>query len=689
MKNRDVHEYIKTVFEATPLCCNLWDNDLQHLDCNQEAVRLFGLSSRQEYIDRFFELSPEKQPNGNLSKEMVYACVRQALETGGLRFEWMHQKLDGEPIPSEITLVRIRYKARHMVVGYTRDLRELKATLEKIRKADERTRIMLDATPLCCNLWDENHNNIDCNQEAVNLFELESKQEYLHRFSELSPEYQPCGKTSREMAKAYICQAFETGRVRFEWMHQKLNGEPVPSEITLVRVRYGEHFIVAGYTRDLRELKTTLAEIQKANERTKIMLDATPLCCNFWDENYHNIDCNQEAVNLFGLSSKQEYLDRFFELSPERQPCGRLSSEKAHENIQKAFDSGRARFEWMHQKLDGEQIPSEITLVRVRYGDKYIVAGYTRDLRELKASMAEMREADERTRIMLDATPLCCNFWDENYHNIDCNQEAVNLFELSSKQEYLDRFFDLSPQYQPDGAMSTNKFMEKIREAFETGNVCFEWMHQKLGGEPIPSEISLVRVKRRNRHIIAGYTRDLRELKDTVSLLNKLEKLAFTDSLTGIYNRHYFLEHARKELSKTESGARSTFIILFDVDHFKNINDTYGHVAGDVILKAVAKTIQNILRPYDLFARYGGEEFIVFVSQSSFPSALRLAERIRKEIFSTRFTYMEQTIKVTISIGVANQVQANDSLDQIIDFADKALYKAKNNGRNRVESYNF
>ncbi len=687
MEDNEAYDRMKIMLDATPLSCALWDENLHRVDCNEEAVKLFELSSKQEYLDRFIELSPQYQPDGRLSSELVRELTRQAFATGYMHFEWMHQKLNGEPMPSEVTLVRVKHGDQYIVASYTRDLREWKATLAKMRAADERTKLMLDATPLCCNLWDEDFNNIDCNQEAVNLFDLSSKQEYLERFFELSPEYQPSGRLSKDMAGEYIRQAFDTGRVRFEWMHQKLNGEPMPSEITLVRVQYGDHYIVAGYTRDLRELKATLADMRRADERTKLMFDATPLCCNLWDEDFNNIDCNQEAVSLFGLSSKQEYLERFFELSPEYQPCGRLSKDMAGEYIRKAFDFGRARFEWMHQNLDGAPIPSEITLVRIKYGDRYIVAGYTRDLRELKASFAEMRAADERTKIMFDATPLCCNFWDENYNNIDCNQEAVNLFGLSSKQEYLDRFFELSPEYQPDGIPSSEKALVKIREAFEAGRVCFEWMHQNLHGDPIPSEITLVRVKRGDQHIVAGYTRDLRELKDTVSLLNKLEKLAFTDNLTGVYNRHYFTEHAKKTFLKAGSDTKSMFVILFDLDHFKSINDTYGHVAGDVILKTVASMVQGILRPYDLLARYGGEEFIIFISQSALPSAIRLAERIREEIANTQFTYMDQTIQVTLSMGVANQAQIGDSFEQVIDLADKALYKAKHNGRNRVEHY--
>lgn len=136
----------------------------------------------------------------------------------------------------------------------------------------------------------------------------------------------------------------------------------------------------------------------EAEERTRIMLDTTPLCCNFWDEHYNNIDCNQEAARLFGLASKQEYLDRFQELSPEFQPDGQLSADAGLARIREAFTTGYARFEWLHQKLDGEPIPAEITLVRVKRGTGYIVAGYTRDLREQKAMLAEMHCTEDKLR---------------------------------------------------------------------------------------------------------------------------------------------------------------------------------------------------------------------------------------------------------------------------------------------------
>ena len=155
---------------------------------------------------------------------------------------------------------------------------EQSVEVQKEREAYERTQIMLDATPLCCSFWDENMNVVDCNLEAVKLFDMKGKQEFIDRFHELSPEFQPSGRRSSEQAVEHIQEAFENERVTFEWMHQKLNGEPIPSKITLVRVWQKNHFIVVGYTRDIRKLKQ--AENALDQERLLLLniLNSSPVC---------------------------------------------------------------------------------------------------------------------------------------------------------------------------------------------------------------------------------------------------------------------------------------------------------------------------------------------------------------------------------------------------------------------------
>jgi len=150
----------------------------------------------------------------------------------------------------------------------------LLATIEAEREADEVTQLMLDAMPLSCMLWDENCNLISCNNETVKLFQLSGKQEFIDKFYELSPEYQPNGRLSRELANEYVKRVFQIKYLRFEWVHQSFTLEPIPVEMTLVRIKHRERYIVAGYARDLREYNAMMEEMNKAHNDLRLARDA-------------------------------------------------------------------------------------------------------------------------------------------------------------------------------------------------------------------------------------------------------------------------------------------------------------------------------------------------------------------------------------------------------------------------------
>jgi len=296
-------------------------------------------------------------------------------------------------------------------------------------------------------------------------------------------------------------------------------------------------------------LTRIFTEKNKADERMRIMFDAMPLGANLHNRSYKYFDCNASAVNMFGLSNKQEYSEKFFQLSPEYQPDGVLSSKKMAEVNEKVFSEGYCRFEWMHQKLNGEPIPCEVTLVRVEHNREFIVAAYMRDLREIK-------EADEQARIMFDTTPLGASFWSQGYRVVDCNQESLRLFDIPNKQEYLDRFFDLSPKYQPDGSLSQEKGIEFVKKAFEEGYYRFEWIHQKFNGDSIPCEVTLIRVKYKDGYIVVGYMRDLREQKTMLAEIYKESEKSRT--MAHWYNS--ILNAIPLPISVTDADTKWTFI---------------------------------------------------------------------------------------------------------------------------------
>jgi diguanylate cyclase (GGDEF)-like protein len=160
---------------------------------------------------------------------------------------------------------------------------------------------------------------------------------------------------------------------------------------------------------------------------------------------------------------------------------------------------------------------------------------------------------------------------------------------------------------------------------------------------------------------------------------------ATRDELTGAFNRAWFHEHLAREHAFALRHDAALGVILFDVDHFKRVNDTHGHAAGDMVLRRLAELVAGTLRPEDALARVGGEEFAIHVRQSTREACALLAERIRVTVEATEFRFREKAIPVTISLGVATR-QDGGSPDEILAAADRRLYAAKDGGRNRVES---
>lgn len=161
--------------------------------------------------------------------------------------------------------------------------------------------------------------------------------------------------------------------------------------------------------------------------------------------------------------------------------------------------------------------------------------------------------------------------------------------------------------------------------------------------------------------------------------------MANTDELTGLYNRRGFEEFLQWEFRKGERYHRMASILLLDLDHFKKVNDTYGHLAGDNVLVAVAQKCKSELRKSDILSRYGGEEFIALLPDTNRENALKVAEKMRQAIESTSISTSEGTIYLTISIGVASFGDKDElPIDEVIKYADDSLYSAKRSGRNMV-----
>lgn len=171
--------------------------------------------------------------------------------------------------------------------------------------------------------------------------------------------------------------------------------------------------------------------------------------------------------------------------------------------------------------------------------------------------------------------------------------------------------------------------------------------------------------------------------------IDLLESENITDPLTKVYNRRYLDRRIKEEVARSRRYSLELSVLMLDIDHFKRVNDTYGHQVGDVVLSTLGSLVKTSLRELDVVARYGGEEFLVICTNTGIDGAALVAERLRRLVESLQVEIPDgaggnQTIRISISIGVAGLNASIDSKDKLVQAADQALYRAKGEGRNRV-----
>ena len=185
------------------------------------------------------------------------------------------------------------------------------------------------------------------------------------------------------------------------------------------------------------------------------------------------------------------------------------------------------------------------------------------------------------------------------------------------------------------------------------------------------------------RHKVSDKNRTL--AKKNVELevaLQRINDMAIRDELTGVYNRRYLMERITEETTRCQRSGATFCLCMVDIDFFKKVNDGYGHLGGDEVLRSVARTASGALREGDFFGRYGGEEFAILLTNTTLEGAMVTAERVRTRIHDLRFPEVNVNLQVSISLGVAEHLR-QDPAATTLQHADEALYRAKHNGRNQ------
>ncbi len=456
------------------------------------------------------------------------------------------------------------------------------------------------------------------------------------------------------------------------------------------------HRMLAEERRRLERLTLTLSDAKREAERTRDLLRAATsvLFDGFalFDPEDRLVLCNESFADLYGAGPEALCGLTFEELQ-------RIPAFRRHLDLldDEAFEV------WLQQRLllhrQGSRSPRETRVGRFWFlvQERRLADGFTvlcrADITPLKRNEAELREvagafarakiaAEEAHELLREATGVLFEgfaLFDSEGALVLCNGSFAQLFgeapahlEGRSHAELCDVYLD---RYHSDMPLPE-------REAFRAG-LCrsFEM------GDGTPREMEaegrwyLLRYARMSNGFRVLLQSDISHLK---RIEEELKRLATTDELTELRNRRFFFAQGRRLFERYRQKGEPIAVLLFDLDHFKRINDEHGHDTGDAVLRAVSICCQKVLRPSDLVARIGGEEFAVLLPGAGRREARRIARRLCESIRTLRIPCGDGEIGVTASIGIATPLEAPGGLDHVLAAADAALYEAKRAGRNRV-----
>ena len=270
---KSFNEGLRLVIDSTPMVSSLIDKNGDLLYCNDEAHKLFSLQDKQEYMNNWYNIMPELQPDGTPSQERLDNVIKAAFRNGKERIELMQKKLNGEPVPCEFILVRASFYGNDYLFEFTRDLREDHEMRKREAGVKERMKAILDSAPMVCALFDETDAILDVNREVKNLFGITDEKIYIDNFNDFLPPLQPDGANSIQKSSDMLKLAMRDGSARYEWLYQRQDGTPIPTEEIGQRITVDGKNLVICYTRDLREFYANKEKDVRVQQNIQTMIE--------------------------------------------------------------------------------------------------------------------------------------------------------------------------------------------------------------------------------------------------------------------------------------------------------------------------------------------------------------------------------------------------------------------------------
>jgi diguanylate cyclase (GGDEF)-like protein/PAS domain S-box-containing protein len=654
------------------------------VDANPAFLALYGYQTREEIFGLASEcfVVPEAR-----------SLIRQKIDSGAEDiYEALCQRRDGSTFSAEVRGRQILWNGRPARATAVRDVTERKAVEDELhvshRAIRESEARLAEAQRIAkvgsweYDLADGKIAKISWSGEMFRLLgrDLEAGvPDYEEAMSYYHPEDAPTLKSlMARAAQAGIGYEIDLrGNPRFSedgltrWYHR--TSEVITDEL-------GRVVRLAGTVAEITERKAMEEALRRSEEALRALMSSAPVILYAADAAGTITLSEGKGLAALGLTPGETVGRSVFEFSD--------SDSLMQENTRRALAGETVSYD---ARVGALCLHTELRPQQDADGTVTGMIGVCFDI-------TERAQSEERFRVLFEQSSNAHLLFNDT-GIIDCNQAALAMMRGTDKDQLLGIHPALlSPPYQPDGRLSSEKGDEMCALARKNGSHQFEWARLAFDGTEFPVEVTLTVVTLNDQSLLLAVWHDLTErkqaeqqIKDYMVILEfqksqleqtnrELEALATTDGLTGLKNHRTFQEKLTEEHSRAVRYQQPLSLLLLDVDHFKPYNDSFGHPAGDAVLRQVAAILGQTARDTDIAARYGGEEFALLLPLTDEDGAMAIAERVRVAVAGGLW---EQR-PITVSIGVCSVSLDTPTPGSLLSCADKALYQAKEMGRNQV-----
>ncbi len=673
------------LFEKVNIAWVLFKGD-SCVSCNEAAAKLLGYTSGVEIINKHpHDMSPPLQPDGTDSAKKSLDMAKLATQNGGHTFDWAHLKKNGSLMMVEVTLTPIEIDGENYLHAIWYDL------TGQVSRFESESLVQLVEKMAAPHMVYRNGICIACNQAAVDVLGYPDKETLLRVGNENSwPPRQPNGKDSLIATVELNKLARENDSIAFDWTFLKLDGALINASVMATCSIVNGEEVIHLLWRDLTEQLKAQEALKESEEKLQTLYDSNMEAWALWDANSF-ITCNPVCLEMYGVASKENFCAlQIQDIVPEKQPDGTDSLEMAKGLIAKAYAEGSARFEWQQQRYDThEAFYTEISLSRVEFSGKVFMQGNIRNIDDRKYAEAAQQKSERDLRTIFESNPDAWVLMSDG-EIVDANQAALRQFGY----EDLDTFIhtspvDWSPARQVNGDDSSVLAQQYIDTANEEGTCEFEWVIKKNNtGQLIDLAVLVSRVELSGRTILQFTSR---EITERLEMQKEIERLAFEDELTGLANRRTLLDRLTRLLVSYQRSHYNGALLFIDLDHFKRINDSLGHLVGDKLLQKVSNRLLDCVRQSDTVSRFGGDEFVVMLEglDKDIITAVNTTEQTCEKLLAhLNVPYKVGTRNSVISASIGITMFSKESVaSELLQQSDLAMYQAKTMGRNRIRFF--